>query len=268
MTKIEWTERTLNIITGCTPKSEGCQNCYARKMHKRLAAMGQQKYAEPFEKVVFHGDLIFHEFDKLGKKPKMVFLNSMSDTFHEEIPGSAISCMLMRCRINQFFEPVPHTFQILTKRAERLPDFEYPANVWLGVTVELEKHKNRIEYLKQTNAKVKFLSCEPLLGDLGELDLTGIDWVIVGGESGSGARSCDPVWVRKIKQQCAEQGVPFFFKQWGEYLPIHTYSEKRVNGYIIGDDILTFKKVGKKRAGCLLDGVKCKEFPKAVSYDG
>ena len=258
MSKIEWTQETWNIITGCTKHSEGCLNCYAEKMHKRLTAMGQEKYKIPFEGVIFH----YEEFRRnLGKKPKMFFVNSMSDTFHEKIAGEPIAKILDFCKKNY-----QHIFQILTKRAERVTGFTYPENVWLGVTVEKAKYKSRMDYLKNTNAKVKFLSCEPLLEDLGVLDLKGINWVIAGGESGRNARPCEPDWVRNIQKQCKEQGVPFFFKQWGEWLP-------EVNNEFTFENLLTqknsfcvqngkfFKRTGKAKSGALLDGVEYKEFP-------
>ena len=170
MSKIEWTNKTWNPVTGCSKYSEGCQNCYAEKMTKRLAAMGQEKYKNGFNKVVFHPEELNRGF---GGKSKMIFVNSMSDTFHADISKFQISKMLEYCSCNK-----QHIFQILTKRAARVEEFSYPPNIWLGVTVEKENYKNRIEFLRRTDAKVKFLSCEPLLGDLGELDLTGIDWVI------------------------------------------------------------------------------------------
>ena len=211
MSKIEWTNETINVITGCTKVSEGCQNCYAEKMHKRLTAMGQEKYKEPFNKVVMHN--VISELQKrINKKTNMCFVNSMSDTFHKDVTDEYIKNLLVNLSLYGNVN-----FQILTKRAERIIDFEYPFNVWLGVTVENEKHKDRIAYLKKTNAKIKFLSCEPLLEDLGELDLKGIDWVIVGGESGAGARPMHPDWVHHIQKQCKEQNVAFFFKQWGEW---------------------------------------------------
>lgn len=284
--KIQWTNETWNIITGCTKYSEGCQNCYAARMHKRLTAMGQNKYKEPFDKVVFHKEaLTQHKFSRLDTKRKMIFVNSMSDTFHKDITDQQIKDILDECEWND-----PNSFQILTKRAERLPDFNYPFNVWLGVTVEHPKYKNRIEYLKKTNAKIKFLSCEPLLADLGELDLSGIDWVIVGGESGCGARAMHPDWVRNIQKQCQTQGVAFFFKQWGEWKSKSTLwnwnggvkllnkkDEKKTilmtkSGEIITHEMLVnagcpnntmeFKRVGVKNAGCLLDGKEYKEYPK------
>lgn len=292
MSKIEWTNKTWNPITGCTKYSEGCQNCYAEKMHKRLTAMGQEKYSKPFNEVVFHKEALSnHKFSRLDTKRKLIFVNSMSDTFHKDVTDSQIKDILDECEWND-----PNVFQILTKRAERLPDFEYPFNVWLGVTVEMAKYKSRMQYLKQTNAKIKFLSCEPLLEDLGELDLTGIDWVICGGESGKNARPMHPDWVRNIQRQCQEQNVPFFFKQWGEWRPIckneyvpYPAEKKKINGKVIlfsgstidgiyPKDIEEFEKItrinvgeskgnivlklGKAKSGALLDGKEYKEFPK------
>nr|DAT94610.1 MAG TPA: Protein of unknown function (DUF5131) [Caudoviricetes sp.] len=290
MTKIEWTNETWNPITGCCKKSEGCLNCYAEKMHKRLTAMGQEKYKFPFENVVFHYEELSR---KLSNKPKMFFVNSMSDTFNEKISGEQILKILTFC------EKYPqHIFQILTKRAERVGGFLYPENVWLGVTVEKAKYKNRIDYLRKTNAKIKFLSCEPLLEDLGELDLSGIDWVICGGETGSKARPMHPDWVRNIQRQCKEQNVSFFFKQWGEWRPIckNEYvpfpaEKKIINGKVIlfsgftidgiyPKDIEEFEKIteinveeskgnivlklGKTKSGALLDGKEYKEFPNYI----
>jgi len=279
MTKIEWTNETWNPITGCCKKSEGCLNCYAEKMHKRLTAMGQEKYKFPFENVVFHYEELSR---KLSNKPKMFFVNSMSDTFNEKISGEQILKILTFC------EKYPqHIFQILTKRAERMDGFLYPENVWLGVTVEKAKYKNRIDNLRKTNAKIKFLSCEPLLEDLGELDLNGIDWVICGGETGSNARPMHPDWVRNIQKQCKEQNVAFFFKQWGQWSLVYerdkggttnnyfndTETEfydkyRRLNfaggcGFH-GENVCYFKKVNKKTSGALLDGKEYKEFPNYI----
>lgn len=281
MSKIEWTNETWNPVTGCTKYSQGCQNCYAEKMHKRLTAMGQEKYSKPFNEVVFHKEALSnHKFSRLDTKRKLIFVNSMSDTFHKDVTDSQIKDILDECEWND-----PNVFQILTKRAERLPDFEYPFNVWLGVTVEMAKYKSRMQYLKQTNAKIKFLSCEPLLEDLGELDLTGIDWVICGGESGKNARPMHPDWVRNIQRQCQEQNVPFFFKQWGEWKLVYerdkggttsnyfnnTESEyydkyRRLNSSggqgFHGQNVCYFDRVGKSKSGALLDGKEYKEFPK------
>lgn len=278
MSKIEWTDITWNPITGCTQYSEGCQNCFAMNMHKRLTAMGVEKYSQPFNKVVFHKEALYqHKFSRLDKKGKLIFVNSMSDTFHKDITDSQIKELLNECEWND-----PNIFQILTKRAERVVDFEYPFNVWLGVTVETANHKDRIDYLRQTNAPVKFLSCEPLLEDLGELDLTGIDWVICGGESGHKARPMHPDWVRIIQRQCKEQNVPFFFKQWGEFTPIKnsieylelpktywidiygrvTIVKNHISPFLRYDRATPMKKVGKAKSGALLDGEEYKEFPK------
>lgn len=252
MSKIGWTNETWNPVTGCTKYSEGCQNCYAERMTKRLAAMGQEKYKNGFNKVVFHQEELNRDF---GGKSKMIFVNSMSDTFHADISKIRIGRILEYCSFNK-----QHIFQILTKRAERLPDFEYPFNVWLGVTVEMAKYKNRIEYLKRTNANIKFLSCEPLLGDLGDLDLEGIDWVIVGGESGKNARPMHPDWVRNIQRQCKEQGVSFFFKQWGEWSPCPIKGEKIRGREMMFNGSIMFL-YNKKSNGALLDGREYKEFP-------
>lgn len=288
MSKIEWTNETWNPVTGCSKYSEGCQNCYAEKMTKRLAAMGQEKYKNGFNKVVFHPEELNRDF---GGKSKMIFVNSMSDTFHADISKFQISKMLEYCSFNK-----QHIFQILTKRAARVEEFSYPPNVWLGVTVEKENYKNRIEFLRHTDAKIKFLSCEPLLGDLGELDLTGIDWVIAGGESGPGARPMHPDWVRNIKKQCQKQDVPFFFKQWGEWIPseqaLRLSTFKRM-GILSKDGSLSYKtypsevkkwaeqtkdpikhipgvfvlKVGKTNSGAILDGKEYKEFPKILQKE-
>lgn len=259
MSKIEWTDITWNPITGCTQYSEGCQNCFAMNMHKRLTAMGVEKYSQPFNKVVFHKEALYqHKFSRLDKKGKLIFVNSMSDTFHKDITDSQIKELLDECEWND-----PNIFQILTKRAERIVNFEYPFNVWLGVTVETAKHKDRIEYLRQTNAPVKFLSCEPLLEDLGELDLMGIDWVICGGESGHKARPMHPDWVRNIQRQCEGQNVPFFFKQWGEWSPCPIKGEKIRGRKLMFDGSIMFL-YNKKSSGALLDGREYKEFPKRL----
>lgn len=283
MTKIEWTDAVWNIITDCTKHSEGCRKCYAEKMHKRLTAMGQEKYKKPFDCVVFHNEELSRTF---GNKPKLVFVNSMSDTFHEKITNNQIGEILFNLRFNQ--NNKIHRFQILTKRAERLPDFNYPDNVWLGVTVENAENKGRIEYLKETNAKIKFLSCEPLVGDLGELDLTGIDWVIAGGESGPNARPMHAHWVNNILKQCEKQNVPFFFKQWGEWMDgscSYKNTEKimQINGDLIDYTQEAIKeylkhfhlsgaeyqklmprvvsRVGKKKASSCIDGREFKNYP-------
>jgi protein gp37 len=208
---IEWTESTWNPLTGCTKISPGCKHCYAERMARRLQAMGQPNYANGFRPTL-HEHMLGQPLD--WKKPQMVFVNSMSDLFHEDVPSEFIQQVLDVMRRASW-----HTFQVLTKRSGHLleldPAIEWPSNVWMGVSVENREYSYRIEHLRQTNARVKFLSLEPLLGPLPRLDLSGIDWVIVGGESGPGARPMAEEWVLAIRDHCVAAGVPFFFKQWG-----------------------------------------------------
>ncbi|KHL96796.1 phage protein Gp37/Gp68 [Paenibacillus sp. IHB B 3415] len=208
---IEWTEATWNPVTGCTKVSEGCRNCYAATMAKRLHAMGNPRYENEF-KLTLHPDLI--ELPLSWKKPRRIFVNSMSDLFHKDVPLEFIQQVFAVMEKASW-----HTFQILTKRSERLmelaPYLPWPPNVWLGVSVENKKVIQRIEHLRNTPAIVKFLSIEPLIGPLENLNLEGIQWVIVGGESGYGARPMEEAWVVSIKDQCIAQSVAFFFKQWG-----------------------------------------------------
>lgn len=209
--KIEWTESTWNPATGCTKISSGCANCYAKRMALRLKAMGTPKYANGFD-VTLHEDSLFEPYS--WKKPKVIFVNSMSDLFHEEIPFEFIEKVFKVMNENP-----QHVFQVLTKRAELLLKYSsklnWTSNIWMGVTVEDCKAKRRIDYLRQTNAAIKFLSCEPLISDLGELDLKNINWVIVGGESGPKSRPIEEDWVLDIFGQCKKADIPFFFKQWG-----------------------------------------------------
>jgi protein gp37 len=209
--QIEWTDMTWNPVTGCTKISQGCKNCYAERMAKRLQAMGVERYHNGFE-VTLHEDLLDAPLRWL--KPRMVFVNSMSDLFHEAVPDEFIA------RVFRTMERCPqHTFQVLTKRSKRLADISadlpWPDNVWMGVSVENEDVIFRIRDLQRVPAKIRFLSCEPLLGSLDDLPLKGIHWVIVGGESGPGARPIQERWVLSILEQCETQDVPFFFKQWG-----------------------------------------------------
>ena len=210
---IEWTESTWNPITGCTKISPGCKHCYAERMALRLQAMGQPNYANGF-KLTMHEHML--ELPLRWKKPQMIFVNSMSDLFHEDVPLEFIQNIFAVMRRASW-----HTFQVLTKRSARLvelnPEIDWPANVWMGVSVENQDYTFRIDHLRQTNARVKFLSLEPLLGPLPHLDLHGIDWVIVGGESGPQARPIQKQWVIDIRDQCLTAGVPFFFKQWGGF---------------------------------------------------
>lgn len=208
---IEWTDASWNPTTGCDKVSAGCTNCYAERMARRLKAMGQTNYVNGFE-LAIHEHVL--DLPTTWRKPRMVFVNSMSDLFHEAIPDEFILKVFDVMSMANW-----HQFQVLTKRDENLArldrKIEWPENVWMGVTVEKAAYKRRIEHLKGTKAGVKFLSLEPLLGPLGVLDLDGIDWVIVGGESGPRARQMREEWVMEIKEQCTQAGVPFFFKQWG-----------------------------------------------------
>jgi len=232
---IEWTESTWNPITGCTKVSPGCKYCYAERMARRLKAMGQEKYKNGFE-LTLHESVL--EDPIRWKKPRTIFVNSMSDLFHEEVPLDFITKVF---RIMK--EAHWHTFQVLTKRAERLSELnshiKWPSNVWMGVSVENSDYVNRINYLRNTDAFVKFLSLEPLLGNLSNIDLSNINWVIVGGESGPGARPMKKDWVLNIKDQCNSSDTPFFFKQWGG--------------------------VNKKENGRILDGRTWDEMPSQIA---
>jgi protein gp37 len=209
--RIEWTEATWNPVTGCTKVSPGCKHCYAERMAERLRAMGQANYAHGFELTLQPHML---ELPLRWKKPQTIFVNSMSDLFHPGVPPGYV---------REVFDVMArahwHRFQVLTKRAERLeelsPRLAWAPNVWMGVSVESARYKSRIDHLRRTDARVKFLSLEPLLGPLPGLDLSGIDWVIVGGESGPEARPMDPAWATDLRDQCRRANVPFFFKQWG-----------------------------------------------------
>jgi protein gp37 len=228
---IEWTESTWNPLTGCTKISPGCKHCYAERMAKRLHAMGQPNYANGF-KLTLHPQAL--EIPLGWKKPQMIFVNSMSDLFHKDVPVDFIQQVFDVMRRADW-----HRFQVLTKRAERLleidPQIDWPANVWMGVSVENQDYTHRIDLLRQTHAQIKFLSLEPLLGPLPRLNLKDINWVIVGGESGPGARPVLEEWVIDIRDQCKARRVPFFFKQWGG--------------------------VQKKRAGRLLQGKVYSQMP-------
>ena len=208
---IEWTEMTWNPVTGCTKVSEGCRHCYAERMALRLRAMGNRRYAKGF-RVTLHEDLV--DFPRQLRQPRVIFVNSMSDLFHENVPEEFIG------RVFETMAACPqHIFQVLTKRSGRLravaSQLPWPKNVWIGVSVENRRALARIDDLRQVPASTRFLSCEPLLEPIDGLDLDGISWVIVGGESGPGARPMKPEWVESILEQCQRAGVAFFFKQWG-----------------------------------------------------
>jgi len=208
---IEWTESTWNPSTGCDAISPGCENCYAERMSLRLKAMGQSKYRNGF-KLTTHPNTL--DLPLRWKKPQRIFVNSMSDLFHDQVPIDYIQRVFSTMRRAHW-----HQFQVLTKRSGRLlavnEKIDWPPNVWMGVSVESAAYKTRIDHLRKTDAAVKFLSLEPLIDDLGTLDLDNMDWVIVGGESGPGARPMEKKWVDAIRRQCTADRVPFFFKQWG-----------------------------------------------------
>lgn len=221
-TKIEWTDSTWNPLTGCDKVSPGCQNCYAERMAARLKAMGNPNYKNGFE-LTMHEHVL--NLPLKWKTPQLIFVNSMSDLFHEKVPLEFILRVFDVMR-----EANWHTFQILTKRSLRLADLssqiQWPSNVWMGVSVENSAYTYRIDHLRTCQAKIKFLSLEPLLGPIPSLELTKINWVIVGGESGPHARLMEKEWVINIRNQCVDQNVPFFFKQWGGI-------NKKINGRVL-----------------------------------
>ena len=221
---IEWTEVTWNPTTGCDKTSPGCDNCYALTLAKRLRAMGQAKYQNdgdprtsgPGFALTVHEDTLAAPYR--WKSPRLIFVNSMSDLFHPDVPLAFIK------RVFSVMAETPqHTYQVLTKRSKRLAavagELDWPSNVWMGVSVETERYAFRLDHLRSVGAAVRFVSAEPLLGPLPNLDLTSIDWLIAGGESGPNARPMDEEWVRDIRDQCGEAGVAFFFKQWGGRTP-------------------------------------------------
>jgi protein gp37 len=232
---IEWTEATWNPVTGCTKISPGCKHCYAERMALRLKAMGQPNYVNGFQ-LTLHENSLALPFR--WKKPQTIFVNSMSDLFHDDVPSEFI----LRA-FDVMVKANWHRYQILTKRSHRLleldPQLPWASHIWMGVSVESKSYTFRIDHLRSTGAHVKFLSLEPLLGPLLNLDLSGIHWSIVGGESGPGARPMQKSWVIDIRNQCQRAGVPFFFKQWGG--------------------------VNKKRAGRLLEGRTWNEMPVSLS---
>lgn len=226
---IEWTDATWNPTTGCTKISPGCANCYAERMAVRLKAMGQPRYADGF-KLTLQEDLV--DLPLRWKQPKLIFVNSMSDLFHSDVPDQHI----LRC-FRVMNEASQHRFQVLTKRPDRAKDLslqiDWTENIWLGTSVENSNYTSRVRTLQQTPAKVRFLSIEPLLGPIGRLALSKIHWVIVGGESGPGSRPMNPKWVRGIRDQCVKKKVPFFFKQWGAFGPDGKRRAKKHNGRVL-----------------------------------
>ncbi len=233
--RIEWTESTWNPLTGCNKISPGCKHCYAERMSKRLHAMGQPNYANGF-KLTMHPQALEKPLE--WKTPQVIFVNSMSDLFHKEVPLEFIQSVFDVMKRAHW-----HQFQVLTKRSERLAEIssklEWTDNIWMGVSVETADYTFRIDHLRKTGAKIKFLSVEPLLGPIPKMNLKGINWVIVGGESGPGARPLEKEWVVGIRDHCVKAKVPFFFKQWGG--------------------------VQKKKAGRLLDGRTWDQMPNDVN---
>jgi protein gp37 len=208
---IEWTEATWNPVTGCTKITAGCKNCYAERLALRLQAMGNQRYKRGF-RVTLHKDVV--DLPRTWKTPRRIFVNSMSDLFHSDVP-----LWFIRRVFKTMVECPQHSFQILTKRSDRLEKLSaklsWPKNVWMGVSIEDSRVFHRIDELRKVPAAVRFLSCEPLIGSLVEINLQGIHWVIVGGESGPHSRTMNIEWVREVFRACRKQKVPFFFKQWG-----------------------------------------------------
>lgn len=242
-TKIEWTDKTWNPVTGCTKKSEGCVHCYAEVMARRLKGMGQVKYKNAFKLTLHPEDL---DEPKKWKNPHNIFVCSMGDLFHEEVPFEFVD------RVMQVIRDTPkHRYQILTKRAERMEEYfgshEIPANVWLGVTVEVQRTRFRIDHLRHLPASVRFLSCEPLLEDLGDMNLDGIDWIIVGGESGTQARPMKEEWVLNVKRQADDANIAFFFKQWGTWSRDGIKRNKHVNGKLLEGKVIQNMPKEKRR---------------------
>lgn len=243
---IEWTEVTWNPVTGCDKVSAGCKNCYAERMAKRLQAMGVEQYSDGFKLRLAPHTL---NYPRKWKSKKIVFVNSMSDLFHPDVPMEYIQ------EVFKVMNETKHVYQILTKRSERLvelsPYLNWTENIWMGVSVENETFSYRINDLINTNACVKFLSIEPLIGPLKSLSFKGIDWVIVGGESGPGARVLKEKWIIPIKNKCLKLKIPFFFKQWGK---------KQFNPDFNDPTIMVSHEFHAK-GGCQLDGEVYREFP-------
>ena len=244
---IEWTEETWNPTTGCNKISAGCKFCYAEVMSRRLKAMGQEKYKNGFD-LALHEEAVNQPYK--WKSPKTVFVNSMSDLFHKDVPIEFIQ------KVFRVMKDTPqHTYQVLTKRADILAEYNHlltwTPNIWMGVSVEDDKVLWRIDCLRKTSAKVKFLSCEPLIGPLGSLNLNRMDWVIVGGESGPKARPVEHKWVVDIKRQCSRNNVKFFFKQWGK--PEFNIDQE--------DPTIKADNPGHAKGGSLLNGNLYREMP-------
>lgn len=275
-TTIEWTDETWNPLTGCASVSPGCDHCYAARetagrlnSHPAYAGLAVRPEGQP---AVFTGEIRLH-LDRLGqplkwRKPRRVFVNSMSDLFHPDVPEEFIYRVFGVMASAQ-----PHTFQILTKRPQSMEAWATATmrssawilpNVWLGTSIESDRYAFRADHLRRTPAAVRFLSLEPLLGPVPSLDLTGIDWVIVGGESGPRARPMHPDWVRNVRDRCVAEGVPFFFKQWGEWVPNYGGQPVAAPTALVDDgsgNVMKMWRVGKKVGGRVLDGRTWDQMP-------
>ncbi len=247
-TKIEWSKKTWNPITGCTKVSSGCKNCYAERMANRLEAMGNPRYTNGFD-VTLHADKLLDPYK--WKKPQLIFVNSMSDLFHEDVPEAFIQSVFKVMEDNP-----QHIFQVLTKRSKRLKQMAktlpWPKNIWMGVSVEDGNTMTRIDDLSEVPVSVRFLSVEPLLSELPNMPLEGIGWVILGGESGPGARQMNHEWVEDIQRQCQLAEVPFFFKQWGD---------NQSNNPTLNDPTAK-RNGGTAKGGYQLNGIVYNEYPK------
>lgn len=270
---IEWTQATWNPVTGCSKVSPGCAHCYAETFAERFRGVAGHPYTQGFDLTLRHDRLML---PLQWRQPRLIFVNSMSDLFHEDVPYTFV-----RHVFDVMEQASQHRFQLLTKRARRLvelaPHLRWPANVWMGVSIENRQFAGRASELRQVPAAVRFISAEPLLGPLDDLSLQGIDWLIVGGESGPGARPMHPEWVRSLRDRCANASVPFYFKQWGAYRPLEGRSEAPgssvtsidVRGHrqhgstTVGRSarVVLMRRVGKHRAGRLLDGREWSQMP-------
>jgi protein gp37 len=271
---IEWTEATWNPTTGCNRTSPGCDNCYALTLSRRLKAMGNPKYQNdgdsrtsgPGFGLTLHPEQL--DLPHRWAAPRVIFVNSMSDLFHPSVPLTFIR------EVFEVMRDTPrHTYQVLTKRSARLEkvgtELSWPSNIWMGVSIESNKYVFRADHLRQVPAAVRFISAEPLLGSLSDLSLTGIDWLIAGGESGNGSRPMHPIWARQLRDRCSQEGTAFFFKQWGSWAPVEGNRSVflEANGDIVAKsvpnnpEVVKLSRVKRSQAGRHLDGKTWDEMP-------
>jgi protein gp37 len=267
---IEWTAATWNPVTGCSKVSPGCAHCYAETFAERFRGVHGHPYEQGFDLRLWPERL---ELPLRWRRPRQVFVNSMSDLFHDGVPDAFVADVFAVMERASW-----HTFQVLTKRPERLvalaPDLPWPPNVWIGVSIENRRFVHRADLLREVSATVRFISAEPLLGPLDGLRLDGIDWLIVGGESGPRARPMHPGWARQLRDQCREASVAFFFKQWGAHVPelempgpprgslaVLDARGRRHGAADLGSDAVRIRRVGKSAAGRLLDGRAWDQMP-------